>query len=169
MRRIVRALRVAARSTEAATGLSAAQLFVLQVVHAEPGRSLTEIAARTLTDRTSVAAVVDRLAERGLVARDRSTADRRRVEIRATPAAGAVLALAPHAPTRRLLDAIEALDDRGLRRLATGLAQLARTMGVDKEPVTMLFEDAPTVRARSRAKAAPRAGARSRTTSVRRP
>ena len=50
MRRIVRALRVAAGSTEAATGLTAAQLFVLQAVHAEPGHSLTGIAARTMTD-----------------------------------------------------------------------------------------------------------------------
>ncbi len=143
MRRVVRALRLAAGSSESATGLSAAQLFVLQTVQAEPGLSLTDIAARTLTDRTSVAAVVERLAERGLVVRRRSAQDRRRVEIVATPAAGAVLDRAPHAPTSRLLDGLDALDDRSLRRLATGLSELVQAMGLADEPATMLFEDGP--------------------------
>lgn len=177
MRRVVRALRVAAGSSEAATGLSSAQLFVLQAVQAEPGRSLTEIAARTMTDRTSVAAVVDRLAERGLVERRRSTLDRRRVEIVATRAAHAVLERAPHAPTRRLLDGLDTLDDRNLRRLAAGLAELAQAMGLDGEPATMLFEDGPATSARSPARparparpvarAAARPTARSRTTVTR--
>jgi DNA-binding MarR family transcriptional regulator len=157
LRRIVRALRVAAGSTESSTGLTAAQLFVLQVVHAEPGSSLTQIAARTMTDRTSVAAVVDRLVERGLAARRPSPADRRRVEIVATRAAAPVLARAPHPPTRRVLDGLAALDDRDLRRLAGGLGALARAMHLDGEPAVMLFDDAPAPAPRGgRARPAPR-------------
>ena len=114
----------------------------------EPDRSLTEIAARTMTDRTSVAAVVERLAERGLVTRRRSDADRRRLEIAATRAAATVLRRAPHAPTRRLLDGLDALDDRSLGRLATGLTDLVRSMGIADEPARMLFEDGPAARSR---------------------
>jgi DNA-binding MarR family transcriptional regulator len=141
LRRVVRALRVAAASGESATGLSAAQLFVLQVVHAEPGLSLTEVAARTLTDRTSVAAAVERLAARGLVERRRGEADRRRVALVPTPAARRVLAAAPHPPTRRVLDGLAAVDDRTLRRIALGLTALVRAMGLDAEPAPMLFDD----------------------------
>ena len=156
LRRIVRALRVAAGSAESATGLTAAQLFVLQAVHAQPGRSLTEIAAHTMTDRTSVAAVVDRLAERGLVERRASPTDRRRVAIVPTAAAAPLLGWAPHPPTRRVLDGIAALDDRDLGRLAAGLAALVRAMGLDGAPATMLFEDATAPRrARPRARPAP--------------
>jgi DNA-binding MarR family transcriptional regulator len=145
LRRIVRGLRLAAGSAEAATGLTAAQLFVLQVVHAHPGSSLTTVAAHTLTDRTSVRAVVDRLVERGLVERRPSAVDRRRVELVATPAAEAVLAHAPHPPTRRLLTGMEALTEAELRALARGVGALARTMGLDGEPAAMLFEErAPT-------------------------
>lgn len=142
LRRVVRELRLAAGSAATETGLSAAQLFVLQAVAAEPGASLTELAERTLTDRTSVAAVVERLAERGLVARARAAADRRRVEIRLTRAGERVLARAPHAPTRRVLDALDALPDRELRRLAAGLVDLTRAMGIAEAPAALLFDDA---------------------------
>ncbi len=141
LRRIVRALRLAAGSAEQATGLTAAQLFVLQAVRAEPGCSLTAVAARTLTDRTSVRGVVERLVERGLVERRPSAVDRRSVALVATPAAEALLVRAPHPPTRRLLDGLDALGDRELRALARGVHALVRRMGIDGEPATMLFDD----------------------------
>jgi MarR family transcriptional regulator, organic hydroperoxide resistance regulator len=143
LRRVVRALRLAAARTEEATGLSPAQLFVLQTVHAEPGCSLSEIAARTMTDRTSVAAVVGRLAERGLVERRRAETDRRRVEIVPTTRARSTLGRAPHAPTHALLEAMEGLSDRDVRHLALGLGKLVRTMGLADEPAGMFFEDPP--------------------------
>lgn len=146
LRRIVRALRVANGGVEKLTGLSAAQLYVLEQVAAAPHASLSELATRTLTDRTSVAAVVDRLHARGLVQRDRSSADRRRVEIAPTPEGLAVLARAPHPPTRRILEGLDLLDDAELGRLAQGLTRLVRGMGLADEPATMLFED-DTVRA----------------------
>ena len=141
LRRIVRELRLANSGVEKVTGLSAAQLYVLQQVAAAPGASLSELAARTLTDRTSVAAVVDRLLARDLVERRRSTTDRRRVEILPTDAGRAVLSRAPHPPTRRLLTGLEALDDKQLRRLAISLTRLVHAMGLADEPAVMLFED----------------------------
>ncbi|MBV9879743.1 MAG: winged helix-turn-helix transcriptional regulator [Gemmatirosa sp.] len=143
LRRIVRQLRVANGGVEKSTGLSAAQLFVLEAVGAAPGASLSELAARTLTDRTSVAAVVDRLSARALVERRRSTTDRRRVELVLTDAGGALLAQAPHPPTRQILEGLGTLDDRQLRRLAVGLSRLVRGMGLAESPAVMLFEDAP--------------------------
>ena len=141
LRRIVRELRLANSGTEKSTGLSAAQLYVLAQVAGAPGASLSELATRTLTDRTSVAAVVDRLLTRELVARRRSDVDRRRVEILPTDSGVAVLARAPHPPTRRLLEGLETLDDQQLRRLAISLTRLVQGMGLGEEPVSMLFED----------------------------
>lgn len=141
LRRVVRALRLAAARTEQATGLSPAQLFVLQAVHTEPGSSLSEIATRTMTDRTSVAAVVSRLADRGLVERRRADSDRRRVEIVPTARARSTLGRAPHAPTHALLEAMDSLSDRDMHHLALGLSRLVRAMGVADEPAGMFFED----------------------------
>src|SRR5690348_2220438 len=58
-RRVLREIRVMARKGELSTGLSAAQTFVLSVLIERPGASLNELAESTLTDRSSVAAVVD--------------------------------------------------------------------------------------------------------------
>ena len=150
LRRVVRELRRAAAGGERDTGLSAAQLFVLQQVAATPGLSLTELAARTLTDRTSVAAVVDRLLARALVERRVGAGDRRRWEIFATRAGARLLAGAPHAPTRRVLDGMAAMREPDLRRLAHGLGALARAMGVADQPARMLFDDPPPSRRRPR-------------------
>lgn len=141
LRRLVRALRVTAAKVEQDTGLTSAQLFVLQAVRMEPGCSLSAVAARTLTDRTSVRDVVERLVERGYLERGRSSTDRRSVSLDLTATARAALGGAPHPPTHLLLDGLAALTDEELRALARGVAALTRQMGVDHGPAPMLFDD----------------------------
>jgi DNA-binding MarR family transcriptional regulator len=160
LRRIVRALRLSAGSVEAKTGLSAGQLFTLQLVGAEPGLSLTELAERTMTDRTSAAGMVDRLEARGLVERRPGAVDRRRTEVVASRRGRALLARAPEPPTQRVLAALDALDDAALDRVAAALETLVGAMRIGDEPATMLFDDgdAPPP-ARPPARGAPRASA----------
>jgi MarR family transcriptional regulator, organic hydroperoxide resistance regulator len=143
IRRIVRGLRLAEQATRAGAGLSAAQLFVLRQLAETPSASLGELATRTLTDRTSVAGVVERLAEAELVVTERDVADRRRVLVRLTRAGRSVLRNAPPAPTMLLVDALHRLPASERRTLAVGLQRLVEEMGLDGEPATMLFEDQP--------------------------
>jgi DNA-binding MarR family transcriptional regulator len=142
-RRVLRALRVAARDTLATSGLSAAQLYVLRALADDADASLSELAARTMTDRTSVKAVVDRLVAAGLVTKRTSAQDRRRAAVRITPKGHTVLRGAPRPPTALLLEGLEQLDPTDLRRLARGLRALTRAMQIDGERAGMLFEDEP--------------------------
>lgn len=139
IRRLDRGLRVAAREVQRATGLSAAQLFVLEQLLRWPGASLNELAALTMTDRSSVSAVVDRLFAAGLVTRQPSKQDRRRAEVRITPAGRRVLDRAPPAPTDLLLRALRRLPETSLRRLGRDLAQLNHALGF--RDAAMLFTD----------------------------
>lgn len=141
VRRIFRALRNAAQQTQTQAGISAAQLFVLSALAEGPAPSLTELGERTHTDRSSVADVVERLADAGLVERSRSGEDRRRLEVRITPAGRALLRAAPRPPTALLIAGLEAMDDDALAGLAGGLATLTREMGLEAAPAPMLFED----------------------------
>ena len=141
MRRIVRALRVAAQRTQSEAGISAAQLFVLGQLSAAPVESLSELADRTLTDRSSVADVVDRLAARGLVQRAQSALDRRRMTIALTAPGRRLLNEAPPPPTGLLIEGVAQLSDAELAGLAHGLERLTQNMGIAGEPTTMLFED----------------------------
>ena len=141
VRRLFRALRVAAQQTQSEVGISAAQLFVLSSLADGAASSLTELGERTHTDRSSVADVVHRLAAAGLVEQMRSARDRRRTEVRITGAGRTLLGHAPQAPTTRLIAGLQALDDAELEGFASGILRLASHMGLDAAPAPMLFED----------------------------
>jgi DNA-binding MarR family transcriptional regulator len=140
-RRILRELRRAARKTELATGLSAAQTFVLNAVDASPGCSLNDVAATTMTDRTSVAAILDRLLEERYVKRVRADEDRRRASLTITARGQRAMRDAASPPTTLLVDALRALPAAERAALAAGLSALTERMGIADEPAGMLFED----------------------------
>jgi DNA-binding MarR family transcriptional regulator len=140
IRRLDRGLRLAAREVQAATGLSAAQLFVLEHLTDSPAASLSDLAARTMTDRSSVSVVVDRLVAGRLASRVASREDRRRAEVRITAAGRAILDRAPPAPTDVLLTGLRGLSAASVRRLGTTLAELNAILGFRE--AHLLFSDA---------------------------
>ncbi|HEU4563829.1 MAG TPA: MarR family transcriptional regulator [Gemmatimonadaceae bacterium] len=162
MRRLIRGLRLAARRTQVETGLSAAQLFVLAQLADRPAASLGELAERTLTDRSSVAAVVERLAARGFVLAERDPGDRRRTAIAITSAGRALVRRAPAAPTVLLVEALGAMSGGDVRALARTLERLVEVMGLAGEPAPMLFEDEAPAAGTARVRARRRPAARER-------
>jgi DNA-binding MarR family transcriptional regulator len=147
-RRILRELRVVARKTELATGLSAAQRFVLAAVAETPGCSVNDIAEATMTDRSSAAAIVDRLVENGYVTREQAGDDKRRASIGLTARGRRAATKTAPPPTALLVNGLKALDASQLRELAEGLDALTRAMGIADQPAGLLFEDAKPRRAR---------------------
>ena len=141
VRRLVRVLRLHDQRTHAVAGVSAAQLFVLQQLGTGAGLSLNDLADRTLTDRSSVAEVVDRLQAQGWVVRQVDSADRRRAAVRITAAGRRLLIRAPEAPATALIGALESLSRRERSALAKALVGLNRALGAADEPATMLFAD----------------------------
>lgn len=142
IRRIVQVLRESAAATERASGLTAAQLFVLERLDGEAPLSLGELALRTFTHQSSVSAVVSRLAERGLVSRRTASDDARRAEITITAAGRRALAQAPEPAQNRLVRALEGLPPSQRRLLAVTLGQLVEGMNLGDRPAGMFFEDA---------------------------
>lgn len=140
VRHLVRGLRLAEQQTRASTGLSAAQLFLLGQLSRSDGVSLSDLAERTLTDRSSVAAVVERLEDAGLVSTSRDVQDRRRVLVRMTTRGQKTLAAAPAAPTELLLVALERMTPVEVRALCSSLGRLTDEMGL-AGPAGMLFEE----------------------------
>ncbi|HMC55272.1 MAG TPA: MarR family transcriptional regulator [Gemmatimonadaceae bacterium] len=139
VRRLDRGLRLAAREVERATGMSAAGLFVLEQLVAEPDASIGDLAERTLTDRSSVSVIVDRLVAERLVTRVQSSGDRRRAEVRITKAGRRVLDRAPTAPAEMLVAALRRISASDVRKLGALLRTLNRKLGFEDAP--LLFED----------------------------
>ncbi len=143
LRRIVRALRVSAAEAERKAGLTSAQLFVLQQLAEGPARSLAELAERTLTDPSSVSAVVARLSARGIVKQERSDQDARKSEISLSRRGKALLARTPLPAQARLVEALAGLPGLERRSLAHALAALADAMAAGDQAPAMFFEDEP--------------------------
>jgi len=147
-RRILRELRLHARKAELATGLSPSQAFVLATIAQRPGASVNEIAGATMTDRSSAAAVLDRLVERGHVIRHRSKQDGRRAEFTITADGRIAMRRAPTPPTVALVSGIGALSRTQRRELANHLTALTVAMGIGNDPAGMLLDDTTGARRR---------------------
>jgi MarR family transcriptional regulator, lower aerobic nicotinate degradation pathway regulator len=141
LRRIVRELRLSAGNAQRAAGISGAQLFVLQTLAQDKASSLSDLAARTVTDQSSVSVVVGRLVDRKFVMRRPSRDDARRVELSVTPAGRRMLARCPEPTQARLLDALGRMKASELESLRNGLGALVREMGIENEAPRMFFEE----------------------------
>jgi DNA-binding MarR family transcriptional regulator len=136
-------MRISARQAEQDLGISGAQLFVLQKLSDRPANSLNELAERTLTHQSSVSVVVQRLVDRGLVARDRSEGDARRIELRLTGRGRRLLSRVRPVPQVDLVDAIREMKDQHLLLVARLMHDLARaTHSVRLRPEMMFAEAA---------------------------
>jgi DNA-binding MarR family transcriptional regulator len=152
LRRIVRLLRIADREAESSYGLSAAQLFVLHSLWNEPARSIGDLAARTMTDQSSVSTVVTKLVARKLVARTASESDRRRTELRLTASGERIVRTAPRVPQTRVADLIARMSGPARRELVRSLERFASAIGANEVTPRMLFEDEPKGRRRRRSR-----------------
>jgi DNA-binding MarR family transcriptional regulator len=79
LRRIIRATDFNAKALARETGLTTSQLLVLQLLENEATMTIGEIARHVNLSQATVTIIVDRLEERGLVARRRGKQDRRQV------------------------------------------------------------------------------------------
>ncbi len=86
----VRLLRnvLAARSiaVSAPYGLPTGSLTVLSLIAANPGRSQSTLADRAGLNKSALVGIIDQLEQRGLAERVRSSSDRRRYQVKVTPA-----------------------------------------------------------------------------------
>lgn len=140
IRLIVRALRLSERAAQKQHGMTAAQAFALLKLSEAETMSLNELAARTVTDQSSVSTVVQKLVDQDLVSRERSTDDARRLELRVTRKGAAVLRKAPEPAQEKLLEALAELTPREQAQLAKLLARLVEAMGIEESPVPMFFQ-----------------------------
>ena len=124
LRSIVQSLRTSGRSAEQQTGISSAQLYILEELEARPAQSINALAERTFTHQSSVSMVVRRLVDSRLVSRSAAPGDARRLSISLTAAGRALLKKAPDTAQARLIAGLRSLDRAKLRGLADYLDTL---------------------------------------------
>ncbi|HYE99487.1 MAG TPA: MarR family transcriptional regulator [Planctomycetota bacterium] len=114
-------------------GVSGPQIWALRTIDASSGITIGNLAGKMYLHISTVSGILDRLEERGLVERQRSTEDRRVTLLQVTARGRAVLARAPEPPRSLILRGLRTLPAAELRRLRQSLDTLARIMQVPRE------------------------------------
>ena len=124
VRTLISALSHSARAVERRTGITNAQLFLLQQLAETDSLAVNDLAARARTQQSTVSIVVARLVRKGLAAKHKSADDGRIAVVTLTPKGRRLVSRAPTPPATALLRAIELLSDRDVRALSRGVQAL---------------------------------------------
>lgn len=138
LRRIIRASDLHSRKIERQTGLTVPQLIVLQAI-GELGEVTTgRIAAEVSLSQATATVILDRLEEKGLIGRYRSTVDRRVVHSALTPVGRRQIDQSPPLLHDALTRRFETLPEPKRRRIQAALDEVAAMMdaeGLDAAPL----------------------------------
>jgi DNA-binding MarR family transcriptional regulator len=143
LRRIIRATDIYSQKLRRTVGLTTPQLLLLRTVAAESDATLGRIANELSLSQATVTTIVDRLEERGFVARDRCVEDRRRVRLKLTERGRAVCDDAPALLQDRFVERFGALPDWERSMITAALQRTADLMGasdLDAAPILLTGE-----------------------------
>ncbi len=95
LRRVIRATDLHSKHLAKTTGLTSPQILLLQTIRDQGEVTIGEIATEMSLSQATVTTIIDRLEKRGLVYRERSKTDKRKVHAHLTDAAIETLKSAP--------------------------------------------------------------------------
>jgi len=139
LRRVMRAVDLHSRSLMQSHGLTGPQALVLQAVVRQDPISAGELATRISLSQATVTDIVSRLEQRGLLTRERSDSDRRKVMIRSTPAGAALIAAAPPLLQETFVRRFAELKQWEQLQLLASLQRIAELMDADQLDVAPLL------------------------------
>jgi DNA-binding MarR family transcriptional regulator len=138
LRRVIRAVGLHSRQLERSHGLTAPQALVLKTLIGLGGAPVGTVAQRVSLSQATVTDILNRLESRKLVARERSSKDRRRVIVSATDQAVAIMSRSPPLLQEAFVQRFLALEDWEQNLLISSLQRITALMGVaelDASPV----------------------------------
>ncbi|MDE2118544.1 MAG: winged helix-turn-helix transcriptional regulator [Betaproteobacteria bacterium] len=109
------------REVEQTCGVTGSQLWILQEVANTPGIGVSELADRLSIHQSTCSQLVEKLVVRGLITKERSKEDQRRVGLRVTEEASKLLRSAPGPAEGILPEALQALPESALLALDNSL------------------------------------------------
>lgn len=141
IRHIFKALRVASSQFEKDLGVSAAQIFVMKKLRDEPGLSINDLALRTTTHQSSVSVVVKKLEEQGLVSREVSPLDSRKVVVSLTPQGLEKLGAIPRTIQENMIDSLQNMPPEKTQALASLMKEFVTEAGIIETVPAQMFEE----------------------------
>lgn len=121
------------RDVEKSCGITGSQLWMMQEIGNTPGIGVSELAERLSIHQSTCSQLVEKLVGRGLVVKERSREDQRRVGLRLAADAAALIRKAPGPAEGLLPEALGALPPEAIASLDESLALLIRQLQVSDD------------------------------------
>jgi len=132
LRRILRATELYGRDLAQEAGLTAVQLRVLQIIGETDHSTPSEIATRMGVSQATISVLLNKLEGYGLIARQKSRADRRQTDLQITAKGRAKVEVAPDALQQRYVAQFEALPDWEQSMIVSVLERVAGMLDAGK-------------------------------------
>ena len=143
LRRIMRATDLQSQTLSRETGLTVPQLLVMQAIEKEGSPSTSTLARHIVVSQATVTRIIDRLEHAGLVRREKSSTDKRVVNVRLTDAGLSKLESAPAPLQAEFLQKYRKLAAWEQQMLTSSLLRIAAMMDaedLDAAPILQIGE-----------------------------
>jgi len=128
IRRVIRATDLHSKKITRNAGLTSSQLVLLKSIEAQGDTTAGEIAQRISLSQATVTTILDRLQSKGLVLRERDSADKRRVYVHLTAEGRNTLANAPQPLQETFIRQFEQLESWEQTMILASLQRVAQMM-----------------------------------------
>ncbi len=145
LRRISRAIDLHSKHLASTFGLTGPQLVALRTIGQLGEVAPSELAREVSLSQATMTGIIDRLAARQLVTRERTSKDRRRVTVRLTDAGHALIEQAPSPLQERFVARLQELEVLEQNAIRASLERIVEMMGGDDLDAAPLLEPAATL------------------------
>lgn len=139
LRRVFQVVNEQSKRAEKETGLTGPQLWAIKTIAQEAPIMVSEIARNMYLHPATVVGILDRLEKQGLVARTRSTEDRRVVRVELTGQGRALVKKAPEVAQGLLVAGLEKLGSGKLKNISQALDQMTEILGAQNIPPRLIL------------------------------
>jgi len=136
IRRLIQAGELYTKELNKVYNVSAAQLNCLLALHENGPLPPSQIARYILVNSSTVTGIIDRLEDKGLVERVRTSPDRRVVTIELTETGKGLAENAPPPIQQKIFDGLNKLSERQINQIALSITKLTDMLDVQDLEVT---------------------------------
>ena len=140
IRQVIRAIDLYSKKLNKETGLTSSQLLVLQDINHHAGTMVKDIANRITLSSATVTSILDRLEARGLLVRQRSENDRRRVGLFLTETGNAAIKDSPKLLQEHFISRFEAMEQWEQSQMVATMQRIASMMDAERIDASPVLE-----------------------------
>lgn len=141
LRRITKAVHEFSKAVDREFGITGPQLWAMRTIHDRGGCSAGDLAERLCVHPSTVTGVIQRLADKGLIERQKRADDRRAVWLTLTDQGKALLDRAPYPAQGQLLLALRNMPEGDVANLRKMLDTIVAHMELDQLSARFFFSD----------------------------